>query len=37
MFFGQTHPTDLGSQTNDAAAGLSIAKNVAYEKETSNM
>ena len=28
------HATDLGSQTNDAAAGLSIAKTVAYEKET---
>ena len=37
MFFGQTHPTDLRSQTDDAAARLSIAKTVAYEKETSNM
>ena len=27
----------LGSQTNDAATGLSIAKNVAYEKETSKL
>ena len=37
MFFGQTHPTNLGSRTDDAAARLSIAKTVAYEKEMSNM
>ena len=27
------HATDPGSQTDDAVAGLSIAKTVAYEKE----